>query len=59
MNERLNRAEQLLETTELPIELIAHRIGYRTAAVFREQFALRRGLAPRDYRRTCRGGEPG
>jgi transcriptional regulator GlxA family with amidase domain len=50
--QRLNRAEHLLETTELSVEEIAHRIGYGTATVFREQFALRRGVGPRDYRRT-------
>jgi transcriptional regulator GlxA family with amidase domain len=50
--QRLNLAEQLLESTDLPIEEIARRVGYGTAAVFREQFGLRRGVAPRDYRRT-------
>ncbi|MFB8002380.1 GlxA family transcriptional regulator [Nocardia sp. NPDC056000] len=53
--QRLDLAEELLETTDLPIERIAHRVGYRTAAVFREQFALRRGIPPRDYRRTFAG----
>ena len=52
LSQRLGLAEELLETTELPIEQIADRVGYRSAAVFREQFALRRGVAPRDYRRT-------
>jgi transcriptional regulator GlxA family with amidase domain len=52
LSQRLNFAEELLETTELPIEQIADQVGYRSAAVFREQFALRRGVAPRDYRRT-------
>jgi transcriptional regulator GlxA family with amidase domain len=52
LSQRLSRAEELLETTGLPIEQIAERVGYRSAAVFREQFAARRGLAPRDYRRT-------
>ncbi|MFF3467678.1 GlxA family transcriptional regulator [Streptomyces sp. NPDC002619] len=50
--QRLDLAEQLLETTDLPIEEIAHRIGYSTATVFREQFTLHRGVAPRAYRRT-------
>ena len=49
---RLDRAEELLETTDLPIEDIARRAGYASAAVLREQFTLRRGVAPRDYRRT-------
>lgn len=50
--QRLNRAEQLLETTDLPVEEIARRVGYSSAAVLREQFTERRGVAPRDYRRA-------
>ena len=52
LSQRLSLAEELLETTSLPVEQIADRVGYRSAAVFREQFAARRGLAPRDYRRA-------
>jgi transcriptional regulator GlxA family with amidase domain len=55
MAQRLNLAEELLETTDLSIEQIAGHVGYRGAAVFREQFTLRRGVAPRDYRRTFSG----
>ncbi|MER5930331.1 helix-turn-helix domain-containing protein [Streptomyces sp. NPDC002054] len=53
--QRLALAEELLETTGLPIEEIARRVGYGSAAVFREQFALRRGVAPRTYRRAFTG----
>jgi transcriptional regulator GlxA family with amidase domain len=52
LSQRLSLAEELLETTSLPVEQIAEQVGYRSSAVFREQFAARRGLAPRDYRRT-------
>ena len=52
LSQRLSLAQELLETTSLPIEQIAERVGYRSSAVFREQFTARRGLAPRDYRRT-------
>ncbi|MFK8907955.1 GlxA family transcriptional regulator, partial [Streptomyces sp. YS-3] len=51
-NLRLSRAEELLETTNLPIEEIAHQIGYASAAVLREQFIRRRGVPPRSYRRS-------
>jgi hypothetical protein len=54
LSQRLSRAEELLETTTLPIEQIADRVGYRSAAVFREQFTARRGVPPRDYRQTFR-----
>ncbi|WNO77019.1 GlxA family transcriptional regulator [Streptomyces sp. AM8-1-1] len=49
---RLTSAEELLETTDLPVEEIAHRVGYGSAAVLREQFVRRRGVPPRSYRRT-------
>jgi transcriptional regulator GlxA family with amidase domain len=52
LSQRLGRAEELLETTSMPIEQIAERVGFRSAAVFREQFAARRGVAPRAWRRT-------
>jgi transcriptional regulator GlxA family with amidase domain len=52
LTQRLSRAEELLETTALPVEQIAGQVGFRSAAVFREQFVARRGVAPRDYRRT-------
>ncbi|MEV6551346.1 helix-turn-helix domain-containing protein [Streptomyces sp. NPDC051597] len=49
---RLSRAEELLETTDLPIEEVARRVGYASAAVLREQFVRRRGVPPRSYRRS-------
>ncbi|MFE0132523.1 GlxA family transcriptional regulator [Streptomyces sp. NPDC059037] len=51
-NLRLSSAEELLETTDLPIEEIAHRVGYQSAAVLREHFVRRRGVPPRSYRRS-------
>jgi transcriptional regulator GlxA family with amidase domain len=50
--ERLHRAEQLLETTALPVEEIARQVGYAGAAVLREQFVARRGIPPQAYRRA-------
>ncbi|MFI6148728.1 helix-turn-helix domain-containing protein [Streptomyces sp. NPDC051109] len=49
---RLTRAEELLETTDLPVEEIARLVGYGSAAVLREQFVRRRGVPPRSYRRA-------
>ncbi|MEV0257343.1 helix-turn-helix domain-containing protein [Streptomyces sp. NPDC050732] len=49
---RLSSAEELLETTDLPVEEIARRVGYTSAAVLREQFVRRRGVPPRTYRRS-------
>ncbi|NJP94769.1 helix-turn-helix domain-containing protein [Nonomuraea sp. FMUSA5-5] len=52
--QRLDRAEHLLETTDLPVEEVARRVGYGSATVLRERFVARRGVAPRDYRRAFR-----
>ncbi|MFI8498086.1 GlxA family transcriptional regulator [Streptomyces sp. NPDC085524] len=52
LNLRLGGAEELLETTDLPVEEIARRVGFGSAAVLREQFVRRRGVPPRAYRRS-------
>jgi transcriptional regulator GlxA family with amidase domain len=54
LTQRLHRAEELLETGDVPIEEIARQVGFGTAAALREQFVRRRGVAPRDYRRVFR-----
>ncbi len=54
-NLRLSSAEELLETTDLPVEEIARRVGYTSASVLREQFVRRRGVPPRSYRRAFTG----
>jgi transcriptional regulator GlxA family with amidase domain len=48
LTQRMNRAEELLEATDLPIEQVAEQVSYRNPAVFRDQFVLRRGVPPRD-----------
>lgn len=52
LGQRLHLAEQLLETADLPVEEVARRVGFGTAAALRGQFLRRRGVPPRDYRRT-------
>lgn len=52
LGQRLHRAEELLETADLSIEEVAKRSGFGTAAALREQFVRRRGVPPRDYRRS-------
>ncbi|MEV0831130.1 GlxA family transcriptional regulator [Nonomuraea rubra] len=54
LTRRLERAAELLESTELPVEEVARQVGYNTAAVFRQQFTKRHGVAPRIYRRKFR-----
>lgn len=52
LGQRLHRAEELLETADVPVEEVARRSGFGTAAALREQFVRRRGVPPRDYRRA-------
>jgi transcriptional regulator GlxA family with amidase domain len=50
--QRLRKAEELLETTDLGIEEIARLVGYRTGSVLRKNFTRARGIPPRTYRRA-------
>jgi transcriptional regulator GlxA family with amidase domain len=53
--ERLQLAQQLLESTSEPIARVAHRAGYDSPATMRAQFATRLKTSPRAYRETFRG----
>ena len=48
-------ARELLEGSDLPVEQVARRSGFGSAAVLREHFA-RIGTSPTAYRRTFAGG---
>lgn len=50
--ERLTHAQQLLETTDLPVDRIAHRCGLGSAANLRAKFRQHLGVTPTSYRRT-------
>jgi transcriptional regulator GlxA family with amidase domain len=47
---RVERARALLETTDLPVDVIARRCGFGTPETFRRAFARRVGVSPSDYR---------
>jgi transcriptional regulator GlxA family with amidase domain len=49
---RLRHAQQLLEATDDGVESISRRVGFASAANFREQFRRLSGVAPLSYRRT-------
>ena len=53
-NQRLHRAQELLETTDLSVDVIATRAGMGTAATLRRHFHRTVGVAPDTYRRTFR-----
>ncbi|MGK5551751.1 GlxA family transcriptional regulator [Actinomadura kijaniata] len=55
LRQRVERARQLLETTDLPVERIAADVGLGTAASLRRRMRETVGVSPRSYRRTFRG----
>jgi AraC family transcriptional activator FtrA len=53
--QRLARAQELLETTDEPIERIAELSGFGHTATFRHHFTSQLGISPVAYRRSFRG----
>jgi transcriptional regulator GlxA family with amidase domain len=51
-SQRVIRAEQLLETTEHPVDQIAAEVGFGNAATLRHHFTRVRAVSPQQYRRT-------
>ncbi|MEV7755588.1 GlxA family transcriptional regulator [Streptomyces griseofuscus] len=56
--QRLELAKQLLETTDLSIDLVAHRAGFGTANSLRAHMRTAFGVSPASYRRTFGATEP-
>jgi transcriptional regulator GlxA family with amidase domain len=50
--QRVLRAEQLLEETDRSIDWIADEVGFGNAAALRHHFTRVRGVSPQQYRRT-------
>lgn len=50
--QRLELARRLLETSDLPIDLVAHRAGFGTANSLRQHMRSMLGVSPVAYRRT-------
>lgn len=55
-SERVARAQQLLETTDLPIEQVAVQAGYGSALSLRQNFAAQVLTSPSAYRQAFRKG---
>lgn len=49
---RIAAAQELLETTDLPVERIAARVGFGSAVTLRARFGQVAGVSPSQYRRT-------
>jgi AraC family transcriptional regulator, transcriptional activator FtrA len=54
--QRTRAAQELLETTELPIEHVAARSGFGSPATLRAHFGRALGVTPTSYRRSFRTG---
>jgi AraC-like DNA-binding protein len=50
---RMNLASQLLRETDLPLALVAQRVGYGSEFAFGKAFSRERGTAPGAYRRAA------
>lgn len=57
LRQRVGHAQELLETTDLPIEEIAVHCGFGTAISLRQHFARHTGTSPTAYRRSFRSRE--
>jgi transcriptional regulator GlxA family with amidase domain len=55
LEQRLNLARRMLESTDQTVDWIAHRCGFGSAATLRHHFAQRLDTTPRAYRYTFRG----
>ncbi len=55
LEQRTRAAQEMLENSDLPIEHIAVRSGFGSAATLRAHFARRRSTTPTAYRRSFRG----
>jgi transcriptional regulator GlxA family with amidase domain len=56
LDQRLQHAEHLLETTTLPVDAVAARAGFGSGDTLRHHFAARRGVSPNRYRRVFAAG---
>jgi transcriptional regulator GlxA family with amidase domain len=55
IQQRIDRARQLLEWTDLPIDEIAGQVGFAGGTSLREHLHAAIGVSPLAYRRTFRG----
>ncbi|GGR32277.1 GlxA family transcriptional regulator [Streptomyces netropsis] len=52
--QRVDLARHLLETTDWPVDLVAHRAGFGTGTSMRQHLHAAIGVSPQAYRRTFR-----
>jgi AraC family transcriptional regulator, transcriptional activator FtrA len=54
LHQRVGLAQRMLETSDLPVEIIAHRAGFGSATAMRQHFGRVVGTNPVSYRHTFR-----
>lgn len=54
IQQRVDHARRLLETTDLPVDQVAHQAGFGTAVSLRQHLATTIGVAPLAYRQSFR-----
>jgi transcriptional regulator GlxA family with amidase domain len=57
VRQRVLHAQTLLETSDEPVERIAHASGFGAASALRQHFHRALGTSPQAYRRTFRGAQ--
>jgi transcriptional regulator GlxA family with amidase domain len=57
LRQRLQRAQRLLETSDLPVDVVARRTGFSTGANLRKHFGRQIRTSPQAYRHTFRSAE--
>jgi two-component system response regulator YesN len=50
---RMERAKELLRTTQMRSSEIAYQVGYRDPHYFSSTFKKMQGMTPREYRMSC------
>jgi transcriptional regulator GlxA family with amidase domain len=58
LQQRLRYAQELLETTDLPVETVAQQSGFGTSMTMRQHFAKHARTSPLAYRRAFRARTP-
>ncbi|CAI0950377.1 GlxA family transcriptional regulator [Serratia quinivorans] len=57
-SERLQRSQELLETTNSSIESVSEMVGFQSPISFRQSFKARFRVSPSEWRRSFRGPAP-
>ncbi|MGK0250550.1 MAG: transcriptional regulator GlxA family with amidase domain [Oleispira sp.] len=55
LSEKLQRSQELLESTELPINLVADQVDFTNATSLRMHFKKRFNVTPNEWRKILHG----